>query len=620
MAVNPILDRVVQFIRVYPPLDLLDEQALFLLGDRIKIAYHDHGDTLFRKGDQPEEYFYLVRKGSVEIKDPESGVLIDVCEPGDIFGIRALLGGDNYLATSTVLEPTLIYRIPVKTFRSIMDHAPQVKDYFLAGLASGVTTKGTPFRALAQSQKVVDYTDIQPLAVESRKAVFTSLPDETIANGAKTMRSRRIGSLVIVDYRQHIVGIVTDQDLRNNVSTGEVATHQPLSEIMSSPVKCVKPDLTYLEYLMIMMDSGVRHLCVTESGFPDSTLIGILTERDLLNNQSFSPIVFVRRILACHSLEELRNLWWHRSKIVEKLVLEATPLQSLSNICTHFTDILIRKIVELENITSDFAWVAVGSYGRGEQIILTDLDHYWIYSDDADHSRQFETAQRLTDLMATFGFAREPAGIEPANENWCQSVSKWKQTFSQWIQEPTETAVLHCSIFFDSRCIAGDSSLLVQLQSTIKANLSKNQLLTHFLAKDVLRTPPPLSFFKNFIVEKDGLHKDKFDIKLRVLLPIIDSARVLALTHSINEASTIQRFLSASTIDSSKRELYHSVVEAFIFAITMKVKEGLKQKSDGRYIAIHELSKLDKMQLRNIFQVIEDLQNHISFKFQSHKI
>jgi CBS domain-containing protein len=36
----------------------------------------------------------------------------------------------------------------------------------------------------------------------------------------------------------------------------------------------------------------------------------------------------------------------------------------------------------------------------------------------------------------------------------------------------------------------------------------------------------PLSFFKKFIVEETEVNKDKFDIKTRALMPLIDGARL----------------------------------------------------------------------------------------------
>ena len=71
------------------------------------------------------------------------------------------------------------------------------------------------------------------------------------------------------------------------------------------------------------------------------------------------------------------------------------------------------------------------------------------------------------------------------------------------------------------------------------------------LAKDCLTGKPPLSFFRNFIVEKDGEHKNRLDIKTRGLVPFVDFARVMAL-----EARCQGDQYSGSVKDFGRRRAY----------------------------------------------------------------
>ncbi|WP_306465112.1 putative nucleotidyltransferase substrate binding domain-containing protein, partial [Gelidibacter salicanalis] len=55
--------------------------------------------------------------------------------------------------------------------------------------------------------------------------------------------------------------------------------------------------------------------------------------------------------------------------------------------------------------------------------------------------------------------------------------------------------------------------------------------------------PPPLGFFKDFVVEKSGEHKNEFDIKSRAMMPLADLARLLVLSHGvIGVNNTFKRF------------------------------------------------------------------------------
>ncbi len=51
----------------------------------------------------------------------------------------------------------------------------------------------------------------------------------------------------------------------------------------------------------------------------------------------------------------------------------------------------------------------------------------------------------------------------------------------------------------------------------------------------------PIGFFKHFIVEKTGKYKDRLNIKLYGLVPLITCTKILALQHGFEETNTLER-------------------------------------------------------------------------------
>jgi signal-transduction protein with cAMP-binding, CBS, and nucleotidyltransferase domain len=45
-----------------------------------------------------------------------------------------------------------------------------------------------------------------------------------------------------------------------------------------------------------------------------------------------------------------------------------------------------------------------------------------------------------------------------------------------------------------------------------------------------------LKFFKKFILEEEGQNKDKFDIKTRAIMPLVDGAHLLVLSSEIKRS------------------------------------------------------------------------------------
>lgn len=139
-----------------------------------------------------------------------------------------------------------------------------------------------------------------------------------------------------------------------------------------------------------------------------------------------------------------------------------------------------------------------------------------------------------------------------------------------------------------------------------------------FMAKDALSNPPPLSFFRNFVVEKSGSHKDEFDLKLRAMLPLVDAARVLALQHAlVGINNTPERFRSVAQKESSSAEIMHEAAMAFEILQGFRARFAIADGSSGRYIQPEKLNKIHRQTLRNVFSIISEIQQLLEVRFQT---
>src|SRR5690606_25970683 len=141
---------------------------------------------------------------------------------------------------------------------------------------------------------------------------------------------------------------------------------------------------------------------------------------------------------------------------------------------------------------------------------------------------------------------------------------------------PSDKAILLSSIFFDYNHIYGNSNLEKELTDTIYETLSNTSLFYKFLGRDALKSPSPLGFFKQFLVEQNGEQKDLFNIKSRALMPLIDVARLLALGKQIRGVNnTYERFEKMAELEPNNKELYESCAYAFKALLKFKTKQGI---------------------------------------------
>jgi CBS domain-containing protein len=269
-----------------------------------------------------------------------------------------------------------------------------------------------------------------------------------------------------------------------------------------------------------------------------------------------------------------------------------------------------------------FSWLALGSMGRREQLLLTDQDNALVFENvpknDYDRTKAYflNLSGKVTEKLNEVGFEYCPAEMMASNPKWCLSVAEWKEQFDNWITNPTNEKVMLCTIFFDYNMVFGNKELVVEMTESIYKSIASHEIFLNFLGLNAIKTPPPLSFFRNFLVEAGGEHKNQFDIKARAIMPLVDAARLLILSHNLKDCNnTIFRYERLYELEPQNRDLYESCINAFKTLLRFKTLQGIRNADSGRYVDLNALSKADRLRLKTSFRPIKDIQELLLVRF-----
>lgn len=638
---NTIATRIYDFLKDYPPFNFIEKELLQKFAARAIVHYYKPQEIIFRQGDYPGRYVYVVREGAVYLFREQNGeqVLIDECDEGDIFGIRPLLAGQPYALTARTEEESLIYALPIEGMREEVENNPRVAFYLATSFAAGARgQEGGQFtgRIFMQAEGALApefrLTEVQ--SIDSSKVPVTCSTSTTIRNAAIIMSDNEVGSIVVVNAEKHPIGIITDRDLRKKVVTGLYPLDAAVSQIMTSPVVTITPDITFADVQILMIKHRIHHLCLTEDGTPQSKVVGVISEHDMLVMQGNNPALLIQEIHTSTDTKELRRIRQRAEHLLEGYIYQEVSISFISTIMTEVNDAIIVRCIELsqaeleqegaEKPDVSFCWLALGSEGRQEQLLRTDQDNALVFETIEDEA-EYETvaayylqlAGKVTSKLNAIGFAYCPADMMASNAKWCMSLDKWKELFSEWVHTPNNEALLHSNIFFDYRPVYGNNRLAEELTDHIFNTIEKQRMFLAFMAKSALQNPAPLSFFRDFVVEKSGEHKDEFDIKKRAMMPLADAARVLILEAKVGKINnTFRRFEKLAELDPANRELFEQAAEAYELLMRYRTLHGLKNNDSGRYFNPAELNKLQRNQLRNSFRPIDELQSLLTLRFQ----
>jgi len=631
---NSIAERISDFLKGFPPFNLLKEKHLMEIAVEVNIIYLEKGDTLYKKDEPFHEYFYIVRNGGVSLyhHDAEGNQhMVNINDAGDIFGVRPLIIKENYKLTAIANEESIVYAIPIDLFQSVTKNNVKVHKYLITSFASNAYD---PYTAEENTKIFVDYLpNTSQDILNFQTANYTKNPvyciaNETLKEAALKMSEFKIGCIIVVDDNKYPIGIITSSDIKNKIATGLFPITTVVTNIMSSPVVSDKKDLTVADAQLKMIKHNIDHLCITEDGTPNSKLVGVLTNHDIIASLGNNPTAILKEIKRASRTKTLRAARRKANGLLVSYLDQNIPLTHIINIISQINDAVTMKAIEiaLEKMPTPppvtFSWLALGSQGRKEQLLFSDQDNALVFEDVAGDKYEetqnyfLELSRLVTKSLNKVGFEYCEADMMASNPAWCKSISEWKKQFSSWILNPDDKAILLSSIFFDYNHIYGNQNLEKELTDAIYETLEHTALFFRYLGRDALKNPSPLGFFKQFLVEQDGEQKDLFNIKYRALMPLIDTARLLVLSRQVRGINnTYERFEKMAELEPNNKELYESCAYAFKALLKFKTKQGILHNDSGKLIDLEALTKEEKLKLKRCFKPLHDIQETLKLRF-----
>jgi CBS domain-containing protein len=610
-SANPELSSLLDFLKDCIPFDELPESELGALLTKIEISYYRKG-TVFEYT-QGDGGLRIIRSGAAELRDKDDRLVDRLGETVsfNLMGLNAEKPGIK----ATLIEDSLIYLIPESYYQEIRKRN-RIFDRFFHSQRSR--------RVRRAARHEPNPHEMMRLVKDVMSSTVLSIPpSSTIQQAAEKMSERRLSSVLIMD-NDHLLGIVTDRDIRSRAVAPGLDLNLSVNHIMTKDPETILPQATLFDATLFMTQHGYHHIPVMDQG----TLKGIVTSSDLMLARQDDPIFLVQHIGRQHDPHALKDVIQSLPNLMVQWINSGIRAHQLSHILTAISDAITIRLIELtiEDIGKPpvpFCWLGFGSQGRKEQLLNADQDNGLLISNDLKEADKawFEVlATRVCDGLNECGYIYCPGNIMAVNDKWRQPLSIWQSTVDKWTVSPTPHAVMHTSIFFDLRSIYGDKSLCRDLQSHMLEKASSNSIFLAALAQNVLSSEPPMGIFRRFVVERNGDHVDELDLKKRGILPIIDLVRLHSLANSITEVNTLDRLnalvkCKAMTIEDSR-----NMQDALRVIMQLRTQHQATQITKGEqpnnYIDPNNLSKIMRKQIKDAFSIVMDAQQAVKINYR----
>lgn len=323
------------------------------------------------------------------------------------------------------------------------------------------------------------------------------------------------------------------------------------------------------------------------------------------------------RIDHAPDLAVLRTLGARLPPLFVALVHARRPALEIARCLSALVDALTRRLIalaeaELGRAPVPYAWATCGSLARHEQTVGSDQDNVLLLDDGyvpEEHDAWFaELTRRVNEGLDACGCPFCPGGVMAKNPGWRASVSTWRRRFDDWIDRPEVRAMQHLSIFFDMRVIAGDESLLAAVMRSVRSRAARSPRFATHLVANALLHEPPVGVLGRLVLERRGDRKGTVDLKHGALVPIVDIARIYALTGRSSAVDTLERLRQARARgeldDGTGRELESGlafVAELRVRHMAARLEAGAPPDSS---IDPRDLTADERHQLIRVFAAI----------------
>jgi len=617
-----------EVLRRHAPFNAMREDALARLAGALKLRYFAKDSVILSPESGRISALYIIQRGAVKAEEPARVSLNNLAgsfTEGECFPVGALIARRPTTLRYEAAKDTFCYVLDEGAFHAAMAESPEFQAYCTKRLAAllALSTRGT--REAYAGRAASELSMASPLRTALRRGPVTLPETATVRQVLELMKSRRIGSVVLLDAEGRPAGIFTQTDVLDRVALAGEPLDRPVAEVMTRAPASLPASAPLSEAAQLMARRGFRHVVVLEG----DALAGVISERDLFGLQRLSMQGLRKEIGQADSVDALAFAAREVRGLGTAMLAQGVAAEQLTQFVSALNDAVTERAIALAMRAHDvasvgFCWMGLGSEGRNEQTLATDQDNAIIFPDPGSdreglRARLIAFADEVNRTLDACGFPLCKGNIMARNPQWCLALPEWLDRFDDWMRNADPEALLNATIFFDFRALHGDATLVERLREFLLAKVKDRPAFLRQMAANALQVRPPLGLFGDIVVEND--EGGTIDLKKQASRPFVDCARILALASGVGEVSTAERLRAAGPRIRMSEDDVATAVDAFQFVqmLRLRSQDSLERgggSAEPNRLDPDTLNSLDRRILREALRQARKLQNRVALDYQ----
>jgi CBS domain-containing protein len=353
---------------------------------------------------------------------------------------------------------------------------------------------------------------------------------------------------------------------------------------------------------------------------PEAPVLGLLGQLDLVSFVANHSHIVALQIDEAEDVAQLKAAAERIDATVMLMHDGGIKIERIAKLVGQLNARLFARLwglVAPPELVANSCLIAMGSEGRGEQILKTDQDNALILR-DGYHCADLEAiAARFNAALADLGYPPCPGNIMLTNPLWRQPISAFKDTLRDWIYGHDSEGPMHLAIFIDSHAVAGDEALLLEAREHLDRILAGSDVFLARFASAVMLFDDHPSWWQRITSKRD---EQPIDLKKLGTFPIVHGVRALALQQHLRPTGTAARLRLLVEQGHLEAELARDVLDALHFVMALKLTHQLRQREageqPGNLVRPSDLGTLERDPLQDALGIVRRFRGVLQQRFR----
>ena len=569
------------------------------------------GELVFRKGERYHKGIYFLLNGEISLSNHNSSINIS-CSNCPV-GLSTFLGKTMYTMNAVAqADCDLLFVHELCIYRLM-----ELSDDFRTKLIKDIQVRLTHLEN--SSNTFLMQSIYQTVSGVMSSPVITIQTGKSVVKAANLMKEHKISSLLVVNRKQIVKGLVTSTDLtrkflvdlENNINNQDVENYMDLEPVT------FPPEFPIVEALNELQIAGKTHGVVMQNSKP----AGIVSIHNISTMLFENSHLYCTHIDNMTKFEELKIVFTQIYRAAKTLATssrvsreELTALSSIHRAihkkAFQLTSDAFKTEKNFKLTDYSYCYLLLGAGARREMDLRPQINNAFILADDVPEEAEkifIEFAAKYHENLVNIGYYPHNSNDDVMTINMVLKYSKWIEEIDGWASKSNKSDKKYAfAMLIDIAALEGDIKLAWSIRNYILRKAADRPAILSALVKQYPAIKIPVSQFGSFIVEKDGEYEGMFNLKTQALSYIVNITRFLAIYAVITDIVTIERIEHLERKKIISEELATQAIIAFDTITETLINEQVNQSVNNQkvtsYISPASLSLFYQEKLKRALQ------------------